>query len=296
MDLRQLRTFEHVARLGTVSAAAVALHVTQPALSRQLQHLERQVGVALFSRDGGRLVLTRAGQNFLAATQQVIATAKAAEVMADHLRAGRLQRLSIAAPTTTVTDVLAPFLATQGPQDPVTTVDEAHYAAAIDSLRTHCDLAILTAPPPRQLHTLQVAVLPVWAYVHAGHELADRDEVSIAGLAAHRLILLEQRFRPRQLMDEVLIAASLSPPEVIECGNPQVAQALAAAGHGVAVVSDDPRFGLSRCSIGHAGARLTLTLHAVWRPDHHASAELAAFARHLRTFCADRYGTHSARQ
>jgi DNA-binding transcriptional LysR family regulator len=291
MDLRQLRTFEQVARLGTVSGAAAALHVTQPALSRQLQRLERQVGVALFSRDGGRLKLTRAGQTFLDATLQVLATLNAAEAVADHLRAGRLRRLSIAAPTTTLTDVLAPFLASLLQSDPVTTVEEAHYAAALDALRSHCDMAILTAPPPRQLRSFRVAVLPVWAYLRAGHELTGREEISIADLAAERLILLEPRFRPRQLVDEALIAAGLSPVDVIECSNPQVAQALAAAGHGTAVLSDDPRFGLDRCAIRHAGGLLTLTLHAAWRADHHACDQLEGFALRLQAFCADRYGT-----
>ena len=72
MDLRLLSTFRTVAELGSVSAASRRTLVGQPALTRQLQQLERQVGLALFSREGGRLVLTPGGARFLAAAVEVL--------------------------------------------------------------------------------------------------------------------------------------------------------------------------------------------------------------------------------
>jgi len=58
VDLRRARTFVTVAQLGTVSKAAQQLHIAQPALSRQINDLEREVGFKLFDRVGRRLVLT----------------------------------------------------------------------------------------------------------------------------------------------------------------------------------------------------------------------------------------------
>jgi DNA-binding transcriptional LysR family regulator len=290
VDLRLLTTFSTVAELGSVSAAAEALHVTQPALSRQLQQLERQVGVALFHRHHRRLSLTAAGHTFLTAARDVLTSAEAARSLAEALAAGRLERVRAAAPTTTLTDVVAPFLATLGPQDPLITVQEAHSAQAVDGLHDHLDLAVLTIPPPRHLASATVADLPVWAYVRAGHPYAGRDAVPVAELADQRLLVLDPGSRPRALLDEALLRGAIAPRDVVECSNPQVAQALAAAGRGVAVVSDDPRFDLERTLVlDPAGAPLTLRLVAAWDPQHHAAAELAAIAGRLAAFCAERY-------
>lgn len=290
MDLRLLTTFRTVAETGSVTAAAAVLHTGQPALSRQLQHLERETGTALFARTGGRLRLTAAGRTFLDAAIEVLNRAQAATDLAADLAAGRLTRVRMAAPTTTLTDVLAPFLATLRANDPLVTVEEAQFADAIDALGARIDLAILTAPPPHHLSSRRVAVLPVWAYVSDTHPLARNSEVPVERLVNDRLILLDRTSRPRMVVDEALIEAGLSAPEVVECRNPQVAQALAAAGRGIAVVSDDPRFGLVPLHIKSRHGVLTLTLHAVWDPRHHAAAELERLAVRLRSFCVARYG------
>ena len=60
MDLDQLRQLDAIARQGTMSAAARALHLSQPALSRSLARLEVELGQPLFDRPGRRLVLNDA--------------------------------------------------------------------------------------------------------------------------------------------------------------------------------------------------------------------------------------------
>ena len=289
VDLRLLTTFRAIAELGSVSAASRQLVVGQPALTRQLQQLERQVGLALFAREGGRLVLTPGGGRFLAAAREVLEAADTARSLASSLAAGRLDRVRAAAPTTTLTDVLAPFLATLAPDDPLITVEEAHSAEAVGGLRSRYDLALVTAPPPHHLRSERIAVLPVWAHVPPGHPLAQHDEVPVTQLAASRLLVLSPAARSRRLLDESLVEAGVAAHELLECSNPQVAQALAAAGRGVAVLSDDPRFDLVPLRIRTSDGHLRLTLHAAWDARHHAADELAALAGRLRDFCARRY-------
>lgn len=294
MDLRLLKSFTTVVATGTVSKAADELLISQPALTRQIQQLERQVGVELFVRHKGRLELSAAGHKFVDSARAVLASAEAARSVADSLAAGRLARVRIAAPTTTLTDVLAPFLAELAPDDPLITVEEATYATAVSGLRAGVDLAVFTAPPPRSLRIRRVAVLPIWAYVHPSHPLATAGPVSMVELAAHRLIVLDGAARARQLVDESLVREGVSAADLIECRNPQVAQALAFARRGIAVLSDDARFGLRGLPITTSQGPLTLTLHAGWDPHHHAAGELDGLARRLSDFCAARYAEQCA--
>src|ERR1700675_1303336 len=62
MELRQLRSFVHIAELGSFSLAAERLHIVQPALTRQIQSLETELGVRLFVRHGRGVMLTSQGE------------------------------------------------------------------------------------------------------------------------------------------------------------------------------------------------------------------------------------------
>ena len=61
MDIRLMQYYLVVVREGTISAAAEALHVSQPALSRQMKDLEEELGVTLFQRGSRRITLTEEG-------------------------------------------------------------------------------------------------------------------------------------------------------------------------------------------------------------------------------------------
>jgi LysR family transcriptional regulator, glycine cleavage system transcriptional activator len=83
-SLDLLKGFEAAARLLSFTKAGEELHLTQSAVSRQIQDLEEQLGVALFQRRHRSLVLTDAGQQLFAAAAQVLATMRA---VTDRVRA-----------------------------------------------------------------------------------------------------------------------------------------------------------------------------------------------------------------
>ena len=83
-SLDLLKAFEAAARLLSFTKAGEELHLTQSAVSRQIQELEEQLGVSLFHRRHRALVLTGAGQQLFSAAAQVLATMRA---VTDRLRA-----------------------------------------------------------------------------------------------------------------------------------------------------------------------------------------------------------------
>jgi DNA-binding transcriptional LysR family regulator len=78
VHLRNLRYFVAVAEEGSVTRAAERLHVSQPALSKQIRLLERDLGFALFSRDNRAISLTTAGEELLGPARDLLAAWSAA--------------------------------------------------------------------------------------------------------------------------------------------------------------------------------------------------------------------------
>jgi len=97
VNLRQIEIFKCVMEAGTVTAAAERLHVSQPAVSKQLAELERRLGFAVFDRVSGRLVPTSEGRALYDEVERVQASLEQLTRFAVDLRATRRGRLSIGA-------------------------------------------------------------------------------------------------------------------------------------------------------------------------------------------------------
>src|SRR5215510_14024501 len=97
MDFRELRTFVAVADLGTVSRAAEHLHITQPALSRQISNLEDELGLQLFDRVGRRLLLTTEGAQLLKDCRGLLSYSRAVREQAEGLKRGDAGMLRVSA-------------------------------------------------------------------------------------------------------------------------------------------------------------------------------------------------------
>lgn len=72
MEFRSLRYFLMIAREGTILGAAKVLHVSQPALSRQMKDLERELGCTLFTRGSRRIELTEAGIRLRKRAEEIV--------------------------------------------------------------------------------------------------------------------------------------------------------------------------------------------------------------------------------
>jgi DNA-binding transcriptional LysR family regulator len=95
MELRHLRYFIAVAELRSVRAASEQLHVTQPAISRQIQDLEDTIGATLFERTPRGLKLTGAGDAYLSEAREILARVDAANRLARRIASGEQGHLRI---------------------------------------------------------------------------------------------------------------------------------------------------------------------------------------------------------
>ena len=118
MDLRQLRTFVTVAEQGTVSRASAELRVAQPALSRQIQDLENELGIKLFDRIRRRLILTTEGKLLLSDCRGTLNAVSSIREKAQMLRRPDAGVLSVAATPQTIDGVLSGFLARYAKERP----------------------------------------------------------------------------------------------------------------------------------------------------------------------------------
>ncbi|MFD1343395.1 LysR substrate-binding domain-containing protein [Litorisediminicola beolgyonensis] len=104
LSLRQVRVFLEIARLGSLSAAADTLNVSQPAVSKTLKDLEDLLGTALFDRTGRGMVLTRAGRLFQRHSGAAVVDLEKAQDLVRGGR-GRGSRLAIGLLPTVATDI-----------------------------------------------------------------------------------------------------------------------------------------------------------------------------------------------
>src|SRR5690349_5918716 len=97
MNLRAVQAFVAVTDLGTFSAAAKRLHVSQPAMSRQIAALEHEFGFDLFEPSGRGVRLTTRAEDLLVHCRRVLAEAGALRDRARSLRSGQAGSLRIGA-------------------------------------------------------------------------------------------------------------------------------------------------------------------------------------------------------
>src|SRR3989442_15815275 len=111
MEIRQLRAFIAIAELGTFTAGAVRVHVTQAAISMQIRQLENELGAKLFIRAPRRVMLTEAGEQLLQRARQILRDHDAAVDEIAELAGAEPGRLRIGGPPAMVaTDVLPKLL------------------------------------------------------------------------------------------------------------------------------------------------------------------------------------------
>ena len=290
LEVRVLRYFLAVVDEDSMTRAASALGIAQPSLSRQIRGLETSLGRQLFDRTGGRLRLTPAGRSFVPLARDLVARADAAAAAMRDLQAVRGTSLSLVAPHITIVDVIAPFMATLGSDALKVSVRDAPSLAVFRIIRSgDADLGVSVGPPPGELASLPLSRFAILAQVPPGHRWHGRGRIPLRELVDEPLALVTAEHGTRRVFDQVVAAAGLKYHAVGEADLSAVAQTLAAGGQGVAIVSDDARYGLHSMTIDHDGETLSIPIVAAWDGAHFAAPMIEHWARRLAEFTAERY-------
>lgn len=290
MDIRLLRYFLAVVDEASITRASAVLRVAQPSLSRQIRGLEASLGQSLFDRRDGRLHLTPAGRQLVPMARDLVARADAAEAAMRDLEARRGTVLSVVAPHITIVDVIAPYLATLGMDALKVSVRDAPSLVVFRVIRSgDADLGVSVGPPPGELASLPVSKFSILAQVPPGHRWHGRERISLGELVEEPLVLVTAEHGTRRVFDQAVAVAGLKYHAVGEAELSAVAQTLAAGGAGVAIVSDDARYGLHSMTIEAAGETLSIPIVAAWEASHFAAPMIEDWARRLAAYTAIRY-------
>ena len=235
MDLRHIRTFVTVAELGTVSKAALRLHVAQPALSRQIASLEEEFGVKLFDRVGRRLLLTSEGEQLLSDCRGLLNYARALGEQAQVLRRGDVGVLRVSASPHLIEGIFPDLLrryAERYPNVQVRLVDiiGPESFAMLERGEIHLVQAtgvLALAENEQRFASYPLAPMEMLAACHPRLKLGKSGEVEIDRLAPYPLLQATTEFVMRRHFDAACRMAGFTPNYVLECRAPHALLAMA---------------------------------------------------------------------
>ncbi len=239
-----MRYFTAAAEDLSMSKAAARLHVTQPALSRQIGVLESELGVALFERVKGRIHLSEAGRFFLPRARQILCDAETLAQLARERFGGARRTLRLGFLTPFLDDLIAPTVRSFRTEHPDVNVSlfELPPQAQLDRLRAgELDAALLgnIDERHRELFSLRkVSRHRMAAILPSDHPLAGRKSVRLAELKNDGWVSLAEAFFPgrREFLLRTTQDHGFEPRIVSEVDSLTLLLGAVASGDGVAIL------------------------------------------------------------
>jgi DNA-binding transcriptional LysR family regulator len=240
--LKPLRAFCQTVRLGSVSRAAEALFVSQPAISLQLQALERELGVKLFERSGRRLAPSREGQLLFELAQPLVEGVDGLEAsFRDKVSGLDAGELNIAANSSTILYLLPKIVENFRAQHPDVrlTLHNAITADGTDLLRSDAvDLAVGSMMDvPADLSYAPIYRFEPVLITPPQHPLAKKAALTLEDISRYGLILPPKRQITYRLVDLVFQQNRVPYTVALEVGGWEVIKQYVAMGMGISIVS-----------------------------------------------------------
>jgi DNA-binding transcriptional LysR family regulator len=241
ITFRQLRVFLEVAKLGSVTRAAEALHLTPPAVSMQLKEVETQVGLQLFDRTGRTLSLSTAGEYFVVHAKKLLGSLRDAENAMGRFK--RLEHGLLTVGMVSTAKYFVPRLLAQFRAEHLGIDVRLVVAGNREDLlaRMHSgdvDLSVM-GRPPRELaaRSEAFAAHPLVFVAPPGHELLRLGHPPPDALAPYPFIVREQGSGTRNAMERFFEEHRFEPRITMEMGSNEAIKQAVMAGMGVSFLS-----------------------------------------------------------
>ncbi|MEM1368054.1 MAG: LysR family transcriptional regulator [Cyanobacteria bacterium P01_H01_bin.15] len=244
MELRDLRYFSAVAEELHFGRAAERLHMTQPALSRQIQALETELGVQLFQRTKRNVQLTIAGKTFFEEARQILRHTEQAIQTTKRVARGEVGQLRLCFTASALRSVIPEIIRVfrdRYPDVQVTMNERCTHEQVVAFQHHQVDVGFLYPPVDEKLLFSRSIADEVWIVaLPKGHPLAAQESLTLDALANEAFIL-----HPRQegaaFYDQIIRLceqAGFYPNVVQEVETSQTRVGLVAAGMGVTFVPE----------------------------------------------------------
>ncbi|HEV3247322.1 MAG TPA: LysR family transcriptional regulator [Beijerinckiaceae bacterium] len=270
----QLRAFADVIELGSFSAAAERLNLTQPAVSQQVKQLERRFALKLIERVARKVTPTPAGIELMAHARRLEAVmAGALDAMARHAT-GALGRVRIGTGATACIHLLPPVLRDLRGRLPsleiaVSTGNTAHILKLLED--NALDVGLVTLPARGRALSITPVLDDEFVAIASPDAPPLPRRVTPAVLAARPLVLYESGAQTRRIVDQWFGRRSSSFKPVMELGSVEAIKELVGAGLGyygvlprMAVSNENKR---NRLIVRSLAPRLSRKLALVLRRD-----------------------------
>lgn len=246
MELRALRYLVAAADAGSVTKAAVRLRIAQPAISRQLQALEHEMGVTLLERTSRGVLLTEVGTTFVADVRKLLNEVESAVSSAQSRQRGEVGELKLGyapSPTAEILPVALEKFEREAPDVQVVLQDLGGDELLKGVDEGKLDLALMVDPGALCPENMEFRVLKQYAQRVAfgrRHRFSKLSSVPLARIAGEPLVIY-QRHAYKEYFETVrrLLAPAARPLKIaVECDGLTSLVAALAAGRGVALVPE----------------------------------------------------------
>jgi DNA-binding transcriptional LysR family regulator len=285
MNFHHLAVFDAVAREKSIGGAGRRLSISQPAVSKQLQLLEQNLGTALVDRLPRGVRLTAAGAQLAEYARRIMSLAGEAERAVAELQGLRGGRLTVGASTTIGIYFLPELLARYRRQYPRIDLNLEVANTHVIQQYLHerrVDIAVTEGfvhlPELRARVFLTDELVPI---VPFGHPLANERQVRLGRFCAEPLLMREQGSGTREVIEAALRKKGMEVTPLMTLGSTEAIKRSVAAGVGVSLVSSltiqQELEGHRLATVTLQGFRLKRSLHVVQARDQSPSAAVRAF-------------------